>query len=426
MNFNFNDSSKYVFVGIDLHKEEHTAVIADYTSKKAEVIKFERKPSAYPEFIEKVNKFVSKGKSPIFGLEDTKGYGRSLAVFLVENNFIVKEVNASLSKAERKSNPTVKKNDAWDAECITRILYRDYDRLPNANPIDIYWTFRQLTNRRDTLVESQMSLKNQLHDSLSHHFPSYKKFFSEVDGKTALEFWIKYPSPSIIKGVSVEDLTDFSRENSNNACSTRKAKEILELVASDGDTTREYQSERDFAIQSIVRQIKFLKEEIEKINRELKKLLKKTGLKLETMPGISTVMASNLVAHIGDVNRFKNPYKLASYAGIAPVKFSSAGKGKEYKNKQGKRHLNGIFYMLTLQQIQVSRKTKSPRNPVIYEYYNKKISEGKSPTQALVWVQRRLVDIIYKMMKYKIEYELPDIPKTLVSWYNGDSKWLSP
>lgn len=154
MNFNFNDSSKYVFVGIDLHKEQHTAVIADYTSKKAEVIKFERKPSAYPEFIDKINKFVPKGKNPIFGLEDTKGYGRSLAVFLVEKGFIVKEVNASLSKAERKSNPKVKKNDDWDAECITRVLYREYDKLPNANPLDVYWTFRQLTNRRDDLVET--------------------------------------------------------------------------------------------------------------------------------------------------------------------------------------------------------------------------------------------------------------------------------
>lgn len=415
MNFNFNDSLKYVFVGIDLHKEQHTALIADYTSKQAEVIKFERKPSAYPEFIDKINKFVPKGKNLIFGLEDTKGYGRSLAVFLVEKGFIVKEVNASLSKAERKSNPKVKKNDDWDAECITRVLYRDYDKLPNANPLDIYWTFRQLTNRRDKLVETQVSLKNQLHDCLSHNYPSYKKFFSEIDGKAALAFWSEYSSPSTIQGVSEQELSEFLRENSNNACSTRKAKEILELIVADGDTTREYQGKRDSIIQSIVREIRFLKEEIQIINKELKKLLKKTGLKLETMPGISTVMASNLVSHIGDINRFKNPYKLASYAGIAPVKFSSAGKEKEHKKRQGKRQLNGIFYMLALQQIQVSRKTKIPRNPVLYEYYNKKISEGKSATQALVCVQRRLVDIIYRMMKYKIEYQLPDVPNNLAS-----------
>lgn len=230
-----------------------------------------------------------------------------------------------------------------------------------------------------------------------------------------MAFWNKYSSPSTIQGVSAQELSEFLRENSNNACSIRKAKEILELIVADGDTTREYQVDRNFAIQSIVRHIKFLKEEIHQINKELGKLLKKTGLKLETMPGISTVMASNLISHIGDINRFKNPYKLASYAGIAPVKFSSAGKGKEQKNRQGKRHLNGIFYMLALQQIQVSRKTKLPRNHVLYEYYNKKINEGKSSTQALVCVQRRLVDIIYKMMKYKIEYELPDIQKGLAN-----------
>ena len=48
------------------------------------------------------------------------------------------------------------------------------------------------------------------------------------------------------------------------SCSTRKAKEILDIVESDGDTTREYQESRDFIIQSIVRDITFKSEEIKK------------------------------------------------------------------------------------------------------------------------------------------------------------------
>ena len=37
----------------------------------------------------------------------------------------------------------------------------------------------------------------------------------------------------------------------------------------------------------------------------------------------------------------------------------------------------------------------------------KKLKEGKTKGQALVCIMRRLVNIVYGMMKYKTAYELP-------------------
>jgi hypothetical protein len=56
--------------------------------------------------------------------------------------------------------------------------------------------------------------------------------------------------------------------------------------------------------------------------------------KLTSMPGIGIAVASKLIAEIGDIRRFSNADKLARYAGVAPVKFSSAGKGKEQSSRQ--------------------------------------------------------------------------------------------
>ena len=110
-------------------------------------------------------------------------------------------------------------------------------------------------------------------------------------------------------------------------------------------------------------------------------------------------MAAQLIAEIGDISRFKNDGKLARYAGIAPIKHESAGKGKHVKSRQGNRRLNTIFYFLALQQVQLVKGTKNPRNEILFEYYERKISEGKLKTQALICVQRRLVNIVYGMMK---------------------------
>jgi len=139
-------------------------------------------------------------------------------------------------------------------------------------------------------------------------------------------------------------------------------------------------------------------------------MIGKLGYKLDTMPGIDVVTSASLIAEIGNVKRFPNANKLARFAGIAPVNFSSAGKGKDQKSKQGNRTLHGIFYFLAVQQVQVAKGSGQPRNPSFYDYYKKKLSEGKTKVQALVCIMRRLVNIIYGMMKNKTSYVMPPLP----------------
>jgi hypothetical protein len=52
---------------------------------------------------------------------------------------------------------------------------------------------------------------------------------------------------------------------------------------------------------------------------------------------------------------------------------------------------------------------KALLNPIFYDYYHKKISEGKLKNQALKCVMRRLVNIIFKVMKEQRPYENPQL-----------------
>ncbi|WP_144514221.1 IS110 family transposase [Bacillus thuringiensis] len=402
-----HNRQNYLYVGVDLHKEHHTAVIINCWQEKLGEIQFENKPSAFSKFLLEVETYVSDGLSVVFGLEDVGGYGRALVKYLVDHEQVVKEVNPALSFLERKSQVMIQKNDSWDAECIARILINKLNQLPDAKPNDLFWSIQQLVSRRNALVKAQSALKNQLHIQLNHHYPSYKKFFSELDGKTALAFWQQYPSPSCLEGANIKQLTAFLLDVSNNTCSVKKASDILKLVKEDGHTMKEYQETRDFLVRSIVRDIEFKKTEMKYIERELKQLVNLLDYQLETMPGIELVTASALIAEIGDVRRFSKANKLARFAGIAPVYFGSGGKGKTHKSKQGNRALHALFYNLAVQQVQVAKGSKMPRNPVFHAYYQKKLKEGKTKGQALVCIMRRLVNIVYGMMKYKTAYELP-------------------
>ena len=410
-------------VGVDTHKLTHTAVIINCWGEKLGEITIENKPSAFPLLLEEVNKHTKTNKKAIYGLEDCGGVGRALAVFLLQNKKEVKEVDSSLANIERQAMPIYHKDDSFDAFCVARVMLTRLESLRNANPHDLYWTINQLVERRSTLVETSTALKNQLHVQLAHNYPSYDKFFSEIDGKTALAFWEKYPSPSKLKTATLEELSDFLCEESHYSLTPERANEIKYRVEKDGDTElKDYQYIREFLVESIVREIKFINTEVAKVEKEINSIVNKLDYKLHTMNGINSVIAAKLIAEIGDVERFPTPAKLARHAGVAPITYSSGQKDKQLKSRQGNRELYGIFHLLAVQQILKNRNTNTPRNPVFYEYHKKKISEGKTSGQAVVCIARRLVNIIWGMMKNKTEYQQPEFVEMKYSKLAEESK----
>ncbi len=204
-----------------------------------------------------------------------------------------------------------------------------------------------------TFQPIRSGLKNQMHQQLSYHYPSYKKSFCDIDGKSALAFWEKYPAPHQALTVGVDELAEYLREANHNTFSTRKAEGILELVKQDGETKRKFQEYGDFLIVNMVGDMRRSRELIKYIEEQLWVVLAQTDYRLESMDGISTVTAAELIAEIGDIRPFSNADKLARFTGIVPVRFSSGGKGKDHASGQGNRVLNAIFHNLSVQQIQV-------------------------------------------------------------------------
>lgn len=228
------DRTKYIYIGMDIHKETHTAVLLNYLEEKLGEIKIKNTLQGF----HKLEDYILKQKGeliPIFGLEDITHYGRNLSIFLLDRDYPVKEVNPSLSYMERMSYASTRKNDTWDAQCISAVLMRRSHLLPDANPQDYYWTMRHLVNRRNALVKASTKLMQQFHEQIQTAYPNYKGFFRELDCQTSLTFFEHYPSSKHLENISEEELGAFLRIPSNNSCSTNRARKILDLVAEEND-----------------------------------------------------------------------------------------------------------------------------------------------------------------------------------------------
>jgi transposase len=348
----------------------------------------------------------------LFGFEDISEYGLALLKYLIDKGYTVKHVNSSLVATERQSVNTLHKTDYFDAECATRVLISKFDILPIVKPNDNYMMLNLLVTKRNAIVKSSTNIKLELQRLISKNYPSYKTFFSEIDMVSSLNFFEKYPSPSMLKNATADDLTDVFAPTMPEK--TKKATHILNTYELDGDTKTSYQNTSDFIICSLVRQLRFLQKESKMIESEISKVLETIPQKLQSIKGINTIHTASILAEIGDISRFKSPSKLARYAGVAPVTYSSGKSMVQFANERGNRRLNSIFFLISITICNSTGRHQKLMNSVFYNYYQKKISEGKTKKQAIKCVQRRLVNIIWNMLKHNTEYINPesvDAPK---------------
>lgn len=345
------------------------------------------------------------GTSLLFGLEDTANYGRTLTAFLMRRGYNIKHVNSLLVSQERKNQTVTQKTDNIDAECAARVLLSKFSELPNATQHDNYWVLRALVVRRASIVKANTALKSQLHDFLTQHYPNYRTFFANIDSKSSLAFFMKYPSPGLLKNTTVEELTAMLEVTSYKVFREPKARHIL---ASIEDTAVQMQEVRDIAVQSNIRQLQFNLDELKQLEEAMARLLESFGTTLTSMRGIDTVSAAQLLSCIGDIGRFSSPAKLARYAGVAPITYASGKHEKQFANQRGNRELNSLLYNLALRVTMVASAKRVVMNPFFHGYYHRKISEGKTKRQALKCVQRRLVNVLWNMLQYGQEYENPD------------------
>lgn len=404
----------YTYVGIDSHKETHTAVFINCFFEKIGELNFRNFPSDFDIFLQRAQVHQPECGTLMFGLEDCSMFGRTLTKFLITKNQNVKHVNALLVACERKNRNILEKSDSIDAECAARVLLSKFGELPEAEPDDTYWVLRSLVARRLLLVRNRSGVKNYIHSLLTHQYPNYQDYFDNMDCKSSLAFLMRYPSPSTLKDTTVEELAAFLEIPSNKRFGMAKAKEILHTLP---DTTVQFQGIRDTVIQSAVRQLEFYMKEIGELEESIAAFLKKFDCTLTSMAGIDTVTAAQMLSCIGDIRKFPTPAKLARYAGIAPVNYGSGKRDLQFANQRGNRELNSIFFWLAVRLSMPLGPNHFITNSFFYNLYQRKVSEGKTKRQAIKCVERRLVNIIWTMLTNNEEYINPPMieePKEIV------------
>lgn len=123
---------------------------------------------------------------------------------------------------------------------------------------------------------------------------------------------------------------------------------------------------------------------------------------LTTIPGIGSYSALIILSEIGNINRFPNEEKLYSYAGVIPSVHQS-GEHTYYGHitKRGSKYLRWILTEAVRVHLNWTKKQMMETN--ISRYYHR-LSKKKPENVAAIAAARKLLQIIYHMLKNKDEF----------------------
>ena len=238
-----------------------------------------------------------------------------------------------------------RKTDAHDAHAVAVVAVRT--KTLRVLKIDgELEALRMLTERREALTRRRVQTVCRLQALLAELLPGQAK-----QDITALQ------AKAMLASVRPRDIAGKTRRR-------LAAEELAELIA--------------------------VESKIKKATAELKAMVLARGSRLMDLHGVGAVVAARILADVGDVARFADRNRFASWTGTAPLDASSGEQNRHRLSRAGNRRVNHMIHIAAVTQLRVDTDGR--------DYYRRKRAAGKKQKEALRCLKRRISDAIYRQL----------------------------
>lgn len=303
--------------GMDVHKDNITACVMTPEGKEIQTF------STKTVFLLKLVDWIKQHGCTHVAMESTSVYWKPIVNLLEAEDIEFLVVNAQHIKAVPG-----RKTDVKDAEWICKLLRHGLMKasfIPDRNQREL----RELVRYRRSIIEERARQHNRIQKVLEGANLKLGSVVSDIMGVSS-----KNMLHAIAEGV------DDPEELANMAQKTLKRKKNELELALQGYIS----PHQRLMIKTILSHIDFLTEQIDMLDQEVAcrvSSFQEDIERLDSIPGISTRMAEQIVAEIGtDIkNQFPSAAHMCSWAGLVPGHNQSAGKRKSSKTKKGNKYL---------------------------------------------------------------------------------------
>ena len=341
-------------------------------------------------------------------MEDTGHYHLPVATYLSSHNIFVCCVNALRMKKFCLQSIRRAKTDKIDSIKIASFGITYWNELVKAYPSNVIYDelkflARQYYQVTGMLVKSKVNFSNLLDQVM----PKINDVLSNQGGNHKLtEFVSRYIHFQNILDMGERKFTsDYCKwaKKKGYRLNERKAAEVY-AIAQNGIPTLPNSQSVKIAVSEAIKLIHSIEESRNTILAQMQDLcntLPEYSV-VKEMDCIGDTLAPRIIAEIGDVRRFKNKHSLIAYAGIdAPPYQSGAFHASErHISKRGNSYLRKTGY-----EIMQSLIKHKPADNAVYDFIQKKRSEGKCGKEAMIAGLNKFLRVYYgKVMEFYSEH----------------------
>lgn len=386
-----------IYVGIDVAKDKHDCfAISSDGEVLFEKLTIKNTLDGFSLLINSIFNFEKDLNKIKVGLEATGHYSNNIVNFLINKGFSLYLINPLQTNLFRKGQSLRKtKTDKLDARIIATMLISG-NLQPYSKTLYHSSELKSLVRHRFRLVKERSKCKVSFSRLLTILFPELENVVWSTSQKSSLYLLLELPSANDIANCNLKHLTSILQKYSNGKYTKDKAIEIRELARNSIGSISPAQS---FEMKQVIQSILFYQSQIDEIDKELKRLVTNLNTPILSIPGISYVSAAFILAEIGDINNFDSPAKLQAFAGLDPSTYQS-GKYTATHARMVKRGSKYLRWAL----LNASRLV-AMRDKTFHDYKEKKLSEGKHYFIALSHVTKKLIRVIFYLLKTGKTYQ---------------------
>lgn len=379
-----------IIVGIDISKRSHeAAIINENGTLLMKPFRFSNHADGLQKLLEKLKGYPDEQVA--FGMEATGHYWLSIYSRLTDLGYAVHVINPMQTDSFRNMYIRKSKNDTWDSFLIAEVIR--FGRFTESGmPPSVLYTLRELSRNRFFLIDMRSDLKRKIVTLLDQVFPEYETVFSNTFGLTSTAVLAECPTPAEILQMDPERLCQLIEAPSRKRFGMKKVEELKEkasksfgiAISTDVFSTM---------IKSYIKHIQFITEQINTLEERMNQILEELNTTITSITGIGPVLAATILSEIGDISRFPSACKLAAFSGIDPT-MKQSGEYTGIRNRMSKR---GSPYLR--RAVWMAATVAAQHDPALNVYYLKKRAEGKPHMNAIGHVSRKMISIIYAVMR---------------------------
>ncbi|PRX43060.1 transposase [Prauserella shujinwangii] len=343
-----------VVLGIDVHKNTHTAGAVDEVGRELDHRTVRATDAGHRQLLRWVLRRWPDAELR-FAVEDCRHVSTRLERALLAAGQSVVRVPPKLMATARQSVRMRGKSDPIDALAIARAALREPD-LPIATHDGVSREIKLLVDHREDLVNTRTQMQNRLRWHLHELDPELDPAARSLDRLCELDrldAWLAQQPPSIVVRIATELVTD----------------------------------------------IRTLTVRANALEHELAALMERVAPRLLALPGCGALTAAKIVGETANVTRFRSEACFAMHAGAAPIPASSGKTIRHRLARGGNRQLNAALHRIAVTQIRL-------HGPG-HDYFQRRRTRGDTTMEALRALKRHLARIVYNALQQSTTHQSP-------------------